>query len=494
MVHNSELKSYAMHEANEIADGDSTYLAAIENKEVGGFVAGTLVHTDKGLVSIENIQVGDMVLSKPEGLFGKPLFKSVVKKFAYEDNPIWVVFAINTNTLKIDCLISAYNQRFWVDGIGWIPAEFVRPNNFLKYADEDSTCFVIKSEPLYKAIVNNEARVWMFVDRSVDAGVFIDINSSDPGAPYAKYFLESEQGSGSLPFDDGYIQAYEKHTAKVYDFEISQYNTYYVGDYGVLVSSSSGYESEPVNIKFHQSYEEGCECQQEERNNTVADCDADHDESNCCAVAEKRVGGFVAGTLVHTDKGLVSIEIIQPGDMVLSKPESDVGEISFKPILKIFKYTDKPLWAIFAINCKTESMECIISAYSHQFWVNESGWMAAEKICTGKYLGCIDAGDECFVLKSEPLYNSVVGDEVRAWMFVDRSVDEGVYIRFDANDPGEMYKKYFFSSNQTWGNLPGADDSVYKNETYKSTIFDLEVGDNGAYYVGVDGFFVHNKN
>ena len=31
-----------------------------------GFVAGTLVHTDKGLVPIQEIKVGDGVLSRPE--------------------------------------------------------------------------------------------------------------------------------------------------------------------------------------------------------------------------------------------------------------------------------------------------------------------------------------------------------------------------------------------------------------------------------------------
>ena len=35
-------------------------------KQAQGFVAGTLVHTDKGLVPIEQIKVGDMVLSKHE--------------------------------------------------------------------------------------------------------------------------------------------------------------------------------------------------------------------------------------------------------------------------------------------------------------------------------------------------------------------------------------------------------------------------------------------
>lgn len=31
------------------------------------FIAGTLVHTQNGLVAIEKIKVGDMVLSQPEG-------------------------------------------------------------------------------------------------------------------------------------------------------------------------------------------------------------------------------------------------------------------------------------------------------------------------------------------------------------------------------------------------------------------------------------------
>jgi len=31
-----------------------------------GFVAGTLVHTERGLVPIQEIKVGDRVLSRPE--------------------------------------------------------------------------------------------------------------------------------------------------------------------------------------------------------------------------------------------------------------------------------------------------------------------------------------------------------------------------------------------------------------------------------------------
>ena len=46
-----------------------------------GFVAGTLIHTDKGLVPIQELKVGDMVLSKDESgegdlVYSKSIYKS----------------------------------------------------------------------------------------------------------------------------------------------------------------------------------------------------------------------------------------------------------------------------------------------------------------------------------------------------------------------------------------------------------------------------------
>ena len=45
------------------------------------FVAGTLVHTKEGLVPIEQIRVGDWVLSQPEQK-GERAYKRVVKTFS----------------------------------------------------------------------------------------------------------------------------------------------------------------------------------------------------------------------------------------------------------------------------------------------------------------------------------------------------------------------------------------------------------------------------
>jgi hypothetical protein len=49
----------------------------------GCFVAGTPVHTKEGLRPIEQIKVGDYVLSKPEDGKGKTAYKPVVKIFEF---------------------------------------------------------------------------------------------------------------------------------------------------------------------------------------------------------------------------------------------------------------------------------------------------------------------------------------------------------------------------------------------------------------------------
>ena len=51
--------------------------------------------------------------------------------------------------------------------------------------------------------------------------------------------------------------------------------------------------------------------------------------------------GFVAGTLVHTDKGLVPIEQIKVGDRVLSKHENGEGGVAYKRVASTFKSAEK---------------------------------------------------------------------------------------------------------------------------------------------------------
>ena len=88
-------------------------------------------------------------------------------------------------------------------------------------------------------------------------------------------------------------------------------------------------------------------------------------------------GCFVAGTLVHTDKGLVPIQELKIGDKVLSKDESGEGELVYKPVIRTIKSATKQkiMTPVNGIYC-TEN---------HPFWTHIFGedkpkWLAAEFI------------------------------------------------------------------------------------------------------------------
>lgn len=44
-----------------------------------GFVAGTLVHTDKGLIPIQNLKIGDLVLSNSKDKNGEYIGDSTIQ-------------------------------------------------------------------------------------------------------------------------------------------------------------------------------------------------------------------------------------------------------------------------------------------------------------------------------------------------------------------------------------------------------------------------------
>ena len=70
-------------------DAEQTLLsdALSRHAVVDGVVAGTLIHTKEGLKPIEQIQVGDWVLSRPEDpeQGTQTDYKRVVKTFRVED-------------------------------------------------------------------------------------------------------------------------------------------------------------------------------------------------------------------------------------------------------------------------------------------------------------------------------------------------------------------------------------------------------------------------
>ena len=83
---------------------------------------------------------------------------------------------------------------------------------------------------------------------------------------------------------------------------------------------------------------------------------------------------FVAGTFIHTQMGLVPIEEMKPGMLVLSK-DLETGETEYKPVVRTSYNTADKLAVITAGNGAI-----IESTPSHPFYDIHSGWMKAEDL------------------------------------------------------------------------------------------------------------------
>lgn len=86
--------------------GDAMYKKIIADAEdqlhrLSCFVAGTLVHTKEGLKPIEQIKVGDYVLSKPESGMGEASYQRVVKTFESEEDKEVYFAAWTVEDLKV---------------------------------------------------------------------------------------------------------------------------------------------------------------------------------------------------------------------------------------------------------------------------------------------------------------------------------------------------------------------------------------------------------
>lgn len=83
---------------------------------------------------------------------------------------------------------------------------------------------------------------------------------------------------------------------------------------------------------------------------------------------------FVAGTLVHTARGLVPIQEVKVGDKVLSKPENGEGDPTFKPVVKTFKSEQKQaLFKVAYHNSQAydrgeQGLSHILCTADHPFW------------------------------------------------------------------------------------------------------------------------------
>ncbi|MEJ2793485.1 polymorphic toxin-type HINT domain-containing protein [Iodobacter sp. LRB] len=225
-------------------------------KQVGGcFIAGTLVHTDQGLKPIEKIRIGDRVLSQPEG-GGERVCKQVVNTFTYDDKEIWVVkYTLASEAhLKRDKplhhLYTTANPPFWVDGEGWTAADELSADQQLQLVD-GGIAIVQQVWPVWRTpvagmgwvrtdilgIPDNESEAHIVDFRtSCDLWAYPLRRERDAAVPYSypgdfDCTIFDHKAMLSIIYDEG-DRAFK---SRVYNLEVEDCHTYYVGEEGVWV-------------------------------------------------------------------------------------------------------------------------------------------------------------------------------------------------------------------------------------------------------------------
>jgi hypothetical protein len=125
------------------------------------------------------------------------------------------------------------------------------------------------------------------------------------------------------------------------------------------------------------------------------------------AVYVRSCSCLVAGTPIQTDRGPVSIEMIEVGDRVLSK-DVETGELAYKPVLHT---TERPAAPVKKLFIEGES---IVASNGHHFWVSGKGWVKASELTAGAPVHTVTGTSRLKALESQPepasVYNLVVAD------------------------------------------------------------------------------------
>ena len=242
------------------------------------FVAGTLVHTDKGLVPIDQIKVGDMVLSRDENNpDGENAYKRVLSTFksAEKQRIIYQSFNARHGTGYLFC---TEDHPFWADRLiehkidengvetlvrepeGWTPALGLEGTecHSLRTFDNDVayvSTFDDSTKLLGTAFPDPDCQVVLLYNPSDAAGI-IDFSAGRPvivDDETLGLLLPTEECSDTLmteksramsenfkaaikDADRSYIGGYhQEYHDYVYNIEVEDYHTYFVGHTGIWV-------------------------------------------------------------------------------------------------------------------------------------------------------------------------------------------------------------------------------------------------------------------
>lgn len=262
----------------------------------------------------------------------------------------------------------------------------------------------------------------------------------------------------------------------------------------------------------------------------------------------KDFSGFTAGTLVHTETGLVPIEQLKIGDNVLSKAANGLGELVYKPV-KNFLVNDRSVVSLLELAIwiddnltmkeqiklqkivdKEEPIRLLVTQ-NHPFWTKNNHWSPikhktsqdhfinkdgivyvansgnnpySESILSNIY--CSNETKQGFVPYGE--YDAPIARGSLIDLTTTKEIKTGVNYKpvldklyqhdsvwkqnlLDQTPAEHREHAEFFGFRQGEWKDPDAIDWAEGEGPLTMTVYNIEVGDTHTYFVGEAGIWVH---
>jgi len=191
--------------------------------------------------------------------------------------------------------------------------------------------------------------------------------------------------------------------------------------------------------------------------------------------------GFVAGTPVHTSSGLVPIEKVKTGDMVLSRREM-TDEVIFRPVVKTLRREGMTIVAAsFVVNAEGSTSYMLYPASGTCLLDLDKGWCRVDELATGTRFPLVD-GRTAIALSRMPVYRT-------------KQPEVGWYQKSEFNDQVGFTRGFRSGPVEVRASVP-RDDDIFFSEAprFPATVYDLELEEARSYFVGGPGVLAHVGN
>ena len=199
------------------------------------FVAGTEVLTPDGLVNIEDIEVGDWVISDDPNTPGEIEAKQVTRTFERTDNNGIYDVAIGDEVIS-----STGNHDFWILDEKLVSVDELQLGDWI-IADNPNTPNVLEAKQVLKSTLNDDGSFELQLDDEI-----VTVTESEEFWIKDEKWVQAQdlEEGDLLQTEDGDFVAVDgievrEGTFEVFNFEVEDFHTYFVSQDGVLVHNTN---------------------------------------------------------------------------------------------------------------------------------------------------------------------------------------------------------------------------------------------------------------